>query len=157
MSGGAESQVRRAGAEDAGELARLLHAFNVEYDEPTPPPETLAERLRELLAGDAVVALLADRPAAGVAVLRLRPALWTRAADAYLEELYVVPERRRQGLGRALLEQALATARGAGADHFELTTAETDTEARTLYESVGMTNFEGSPDGPRMLYYELDL
>ena len=44
-----------------------------------------------------------------------------------------------------------------GANHFELTTGETDTEARTLYESRGFTNREGAPDGPRMLYYELDL
>lgn len=157
MLEGDAPEIRRAVAGDAGELARLLHAFNTEYDEPTPPREALAERLRELLAGGSVVALLAGRPAAGVAVLRLRPALWTLAADAYLEELYVVPERRRHGLGRALLEEAMATAREAGADHFELTTAEADVEARGLYESVGMTNFEGSPDGPRMLYYEIDL
>ncbi|HXS47201.1 MAG TPA: GNAT family N-acetyltransferase, partial [Solirubrobacterales bacterium] len=79
------------------------------------------------------------------------------ATDVYLEELYVVPEQRGHGFGRALLEAAMAAAREAGADHFELTTGETDTEARTLYESSGLTNREGGPDGPRMLYYEIDL
>src|SRR5690348_9121311 len=100
-----DTQVRRAGVGDAAEVAGLLHAFNREYDEPTPPVTTLAERLRELLAGESFVALLAGRPAAGVAVLRLRPSLWSPAEDAYLEELYVVPERRGHGLGRALLEE----------------------------------------------------
>jgi ribosomal protein S18 acetylase RimI-like enzyme len=54
-------------------------------------------------------------------------------------------------------EAAMEVARAAGADHFELTTAEADEAARSLYESFGMTNREGGPNGPRMLYYELDL
>jgi GNAT superfamily N-acetyltransferase len=157
MESSPESEVRRAGIEDAEEVAGLLHDFNSEYGEPTPPLRVLAERLRGLLADDSFVALLAGRPALGVAVLRLRPALWSSGADAYLEELYVVPRRRRRGIGRRLLESAMATARGAGADHFELTTAEADIAARSLYESFGMTNREGGPDGPPMLYYELDL
>jgi ribosomal protein S18 acetylase RimI-like enzyme len=157
MENGAEIEVRRAGIEDAAEAARLLRAFNAEYEEPSPPLPVLAERMRGLLSGDSFVVLLAGRPALGIAVLRLRRALWSSGADAYLEELYVVPEQRRRGFGRRLLESAAAAARRAGADHFELTTAETDTEARALYESFGMTNHEGGPGGPRMLYYELDL
>lgn len=51
----------------------------------------------------------------------------------------------------------IATAREAGADHFELTTGEDDRAAIALYESRSFTNREGGPDGPRMLYYELDL
>jgi GNAT superfamily N-acetyltransferase len=150
--------IREAGAGDAARVARLLHDFNVEYDDPTPPIPALAERVGELLAERAIVVLLAgDEPPSGVALLRLRPALWSRANDAYLEELYVVPERRGEGIGRALLEAAIGAARDAGADHLELTTGETDVEARGLYESRGFSNREGGPDGPRMLYYELDL
>lgn len=90
-------------------------------------------------------------------MLRIKPSLWSQAADAYLEELYVTPEQRGKGIGKALLKAAIDTAREAGADHFELTTGETDKEARGLYESFNLTNREGGPDGPRMLYYELDL
>jgi GNAT superfamily N-acetyltransferase len=150
-------EIHRAGVEDAGDVAQLLHDFNTEYDDPTPAVPVLAERVGELLAEEAIVVLLADRPPTGLAVLRLKPSLWSRAADAYLEELYVIPDQRGKGIGKALLKAALATAREAGADHFELTTGETDTEARALYESFNLTNREGAPDGPRMLYYEIDL
>jgi ribosomal protein S18 acetylase RimI-like enzyme len=69
----------------------------------------------------------------------------------------VVPGRRGEGLGRALLDAALDAAREAGAPHIELTTSEDDTEALALYESSGFTNREGGPDGPRMLYFEREL
>ena len=151
------NRIRRAGASDAGDVARLLNDFNTEYDEPTPGVAALAERVAELLAGDQIVVLLAGEPPLGLALLRIRPSLWSTAADAYLEELYVAPAHRGHGHGRALLEAAIETAREAGADHFELTTGETDTAARALYESFNLTNREGAPDGPRMLYYELDL
>lgn len=151
------SEIRRAGVEDTVDVARLLHDFNTEYDDPTPPVPVLAERVRELLADEAIIVLLAGAPPVGLALFRIRPSLWTTANDVYLEELYVVPEQRGQGIGRALLEAAIDAAREVGADHFELTTGETDTAARALYESFNLTNREGAPNGPRMLYYELDL
>ncbi|HEY2335096.1 MAG TPA: GNAT family N-acetyltransferase [Solirubrobacterales bacterium] len=151
------NEIRRADESDAGGVARLLHDFNAEYDDPTPGVTALTERLGELLAEGAITVLLAGNPPAGFALFRIRPSLCSQAGDAYLEELYVVPAQRGHGIGRALLDTAIDAAREAGADHFELTTGETDKEARSLYESRGFTNREGAPDGPRMLYYELDL
>jgi GNAT superfamily N-acetyltransferase len=151
------SEIRRASEVDAAAIAQLLHDFNNEYEDYTPGVPALTERLGELLAKDAIIVLLAGNPPAGFALFRLRPSLWAKAADAYLEELYVVPKHRRQGIGRALLEASINAAREAGANHFELTTGETDKEARALYESRGFTNHEGAPGGPRMLYYEIDL
>jgi ribosomal protein S18 acetylase RimI-like enzyme len=157
MSASGSHRIRGAGVEDATDVAQLLHDFNTEYDDPTPTVPVLAERVRELLVDGAIVVLLAGQPPVGLAVLRMKPSLWSEAADAYLEELYAIPEQRGKGIGKALLTAAIDTAREAGADHFELTTGETDTEARGLYESFNLTNREGAPDGPRMLYYELDL
>jgi ribosomal protein S18 acetylase RimI-like enzyme len=151
------SEIHRADEADASVVAQLLHDFNSEYEDYTPGVPALSERIGELLAEDAITVLLAGDPPAGFALFRLRPSLWAKASDAYLEELYVIPEHRRQGIGRALLEASIETARVAGANHFELTTGETDKEARALYESHGFTNHEGAPNGPRMLYYELDL
>jgi ribosomal protein S18 acetylase RimI-like enzyme len=137
-------------------IGRLLHDFNTEYDEPTPPPEALAERFRELLAGDTVVLLGGSGPD-GIAVLRLRPAIWTTELECYLAELYVVPDKRGQGLGRALMEAAMDAARAEGATYMDLGTSEDDVAARALYESLGFSNREGKPDGPVNFYYEREL
>jgi GNAT superfamily N-acetyltransferase len=153
----AQSEIRRASESDATAIAQLLHDFNTEYEEPTPGVPTLTKRIRELLANGEITVLLADDPPLGLALFRTRPSLWSTAADVYLEELYVIPERRGQGIGGALLDTAIKAAREMGANHFELTTGETDTAARALYESRSFTNGEGATNGPRMLYYELDL
>jgi GNAT superfamily N-acetyltransferase len=150
-------EVRRAGPEDAAEVARLLHDFNAEFDEPAPPVPVLTERARELLAEGVVTVLLAGGGPEGLAQFRLLRSIWSGGLDAYLEELYVVPARRGRGIGRALLEATMALAREEGATRIDLNTGETDTAARALYESVGFTNREGGEDGPAMLYYEREL
>jgi GNAT superfamily N-acetyltransferase len=147
--------VRRAQAADADTIGRLLHDFNTEYDDVTPGPRAIADRVRELLEAGELTALLAGDDE-GLAVLRFRPGLWSKL-ECYLAELYVVPERRGQGLGRALMEAAIEFARDRGADHMELNTSEDDVAARALYERLGFTNREGRPDGPVMYYYEREL
>jgi ribosomal protein S18 acetylase RimI-like enzyme len=149
--------VRAASAADAHTFGRLLHAFNVEFGESTPPADVIAERAAPLIENGELTVLFAGEGPDGLAVLRFRPSVYTGALDAYLEELYVVPERRGRGLGRALLEAAMSRAREHGAAHIDLGTSEDDLAARALYESAGFTNREGGPEGPRMLYYERDL
>jgi ribosomal protein S18 acetylase RimI-like enzyme len=142
---------------DAVTVGRLLHDFNREFDEPTPGPDQLADRVRQLLAEGQTAVLLGGAGPDGLAVLRFRPAIWTDALECYLAELYVTPGRRGQGLGRALMRATLALARSRGADHIELGTSESDVAARALYESLGFSNREGRPDGPLTYYYELEL
>src|SRR5260221_6478857 len=149
--------VRVAGRADAEAVGRLLHDFNSEYDEPTPGPERLAERIRLLLAGGDTTVLLGGTGPEGVAVLRFRAAIWSDAPESYLAELYVVPASRGRGLGRALMETAIEVARSRGADHMDLGTSEGDVAARSLYESLGFINREGGPDGPITYFYERDL
>jgi len=149
--------VRQAGPDDAQDVARLLHDFNTEFDEPTPEVRVLSDRARALLGNGEMTVLLAGDGPDGLAQIRFRPSVWTGALDAYIEELYVVPELRGRGIGRTLLEAAMEVARLRGATHIDLTTGETDTAARRLYESVGFTNREGGEDGPAMLYYEREL
>jgi ribosomal protein S18 acetylase RimI-like enzyme len=150
-------QVRQATAEDAAAIARLLHDFNLEFLEPTPGVEALTEHSRRLLEEGEMAVLLAGDGPDGISLLRFRPSVWTGEPEAHLQELYVVPPLRGQGIGRALLEQTLEFARAAGATGIDLNTGETDTAARALYESMGFTNKEGSPDGPSMLFYEREL
>ena len=147
--------VRRAQVEDADAVAQLLYDFNTEYDEPTPEPPELARRLRELMGGDTIVLLAGDGPD-GLAVLRFRLSIWSSGKECYVAELYVVPERRGNGLGRALMETAIEVARGEGADWMDLGTSEDDVAARALYESLGFVNREG-PEGPITYFYEREL
>lgn len=157
MSGGPDLTVRRAELADADAAGRLLHDFNREFDEPTPGPDILADRVRLLLTEGRNAVLLGGTGPDGLAVLRFRPAIWSEALECYLAELYVVPDRRGHGLGRALMDAALELARREGAGHMDLGTSEADTAARALYESLGFTNRDGGSDGPVSLYYEREL
>jgi ribosomal protein S18 acetylase RimI-like enzyme len=152
-----DRSVRVAGGEDILAVARLLHDFNAEYGEPSPPPPELAARIAALLeAGDTFVVVGGSGPDA-VAVVRCRPALWSPGRECYLAELYVVPPLRGRGLGRAVLQAAMDEARRRGADRMDLGTSETDVAARRLYEAMGFTNREGGAGGPVMYVYERDL
>ena len=157
--GSDEIAVRRATRGDAAEVARLLHDFQAEFDEPSPGLEALTERYEDLISKREMVVLLAGGGPDGFAQLRFRPWVYSAGQNAhsYLEELYVVPSLRGRGIGRALLEAAMEAARAEGATHMELGTSEDDTAALALYESAGFTNREGSPDGPVMLFYEREL
>lgn len=151
-----EIQVREAQVGDAAAIARLLHDFNTEYQEPTPPVAELARNAERMLREREMKVLLAGGGPDGLALLRFRPSVWTMQREAYLQELYVVPALRGRGIGQALMEAVLATCREHDAAWIELNTGEADLAARGLYEKLGFTNEEG-PQGMAMLYYELEL
>jgi len=157
VSDAAQPAVRVAGAADADAIGRLLHDFNREYDDPTPGAAALARRIRTLLAGGDTIVLLAEPGPAGLAVLRLRLSIWSEGLECYLAELYVVPDLRGRGIGRALMLAAMDAARAYGADHMDLGTSEDDVAARGLYESLGFDNRECKPGGPINFYYEREL
>ncbi|CAN5571706.1 hypothetical protein BH20ACT19_BH20ACT19_07700 [soil metagenome] len=149
---------RIAAEADSKEVGALLHRFNTEFDELSPGADVLEPRVREHIERDLSVFVLAGPPHVGVAQLRFRDYLFTGAPTCYLEELYVVPDQRGEGHGRALVEAATSAARGRGATTIELGTATNDYAARGLYESLGFSNLEraGEPD-TAMLYYEREL
>jgi ribosomal protein S18 acetylase RimI-like enzyme len=152
-----EHRVRQATAADAEEIARLLHDFQTEFSEPVPDREVLATRAADYIESGEITVLLGGAGPDALAELRFRKSLMTGELDAYLEELYVAPAKRGEGLGRAMLEAAMQTARTMGATHMDLGTSEDDVAALALYESAGFTNREGRPDGPIMFFYERDL
>lgn len=145
---------------DGVAAAQLLHDFNVEYGEPAPPPQELAARLAELVGGGHVTVLLAREretgAAVGVVVMRVQPSVWSRAQEAYLAELYVVPSQRGRGYGRELITEAMRVAREHGADYAFVVTSEDDLLAQRLYEAAGFRRTEGE-GGPLILAYERDL
>ncbi len=150
------STPRLATADDADELARLLHDFNSEFGTPSPGPDVLAPRLRSLLAGDRTFAIVAGRPAVAVALVTMRPNVWYAGLVALLDELYVVPRLRGRGIGSTVLEFVVSVSRSRGVDLVEINVDEGDVDARRFYERHGFASTEpGSTE--HSLYYFREL
>jgi ribosomal protein S18 acetylase RimI-like enzyme len=81
--------------------------------------------------------------------------VWRAGHDCLLEDLFVDPSARRAGLGRALLDAAIARARERDCRRVELDTAETNEAARALYGAAGFS--EEAYEGGRALFLRLRL
>jgi len=147
---------RVATPDDAAELARLLHDFNTEFGWPSPGADVLAERLRVLLVGDETFALLVGAPAVALALVTLRPNVWYEGPVAVLDELYVEPAQRSQGIGAAVIEQFLIEAGDRGVSLIEINVDEPDVDAQRFYRRHGFSETDG-PDGDRAFYFYLEL
>ena len=62
---------------------------------------------------------------------------WSLTQHCYLEDLYVTPEVRGTGAGRALIEAVYREADDRGADRVYWLTHESNTYARALYDRIG--------------------
>ena len=147
---------RLATVSESEDLARLLHDFNTEFDTPSPGVEFLAERLRELLAGDATFAIVAGTPPVAVALVTLRPNVWYVGPVALLDELYVEPHLRSRGIGSAIVDLLVSTCRQRGVGLIEINVDEGDVDAQRFYERQGFAATEvGSSE--RAFYYFQEL
>ncbi|MEW1981253.1 GNAT family N-acetyltransferase [Citricoccus sp. NPDC079358] len=145
---------RRAGPGQAGVVGRLLHEFNTEFGSPTPSAEDFTARFGTLLVSDDVLVLLAGSTTAptGFAFLTLRPTPYGDGPLAQLEELYVRPGQRGQGLGTELLLDAIEHVRARGSAEMHINVDEIDEDTRRFYERHGFTNIQPGEDY-RMLCY----
>ncbi len=64
------------------------------------------------------------------------PATWARGDYCYLEDLFVIPEVRGTGTGRALIEAVYDAAAELGCANVYWLTHETNVEARKLYDRI---------------------
>lgn len=149
--------VRQATSQDAPSIACMLHDFNTEFSEPTPGPDVLSRRVLAFIESGAMTYLLGGDGPDGFAQLSFRPSVWAEEHVGYIEELYVVPDRRGQGVGRDIMNAVLELARKRGAAGIEVVTGEDDTAARRLYESVGFANEIEGEENARALFYELNF
>jgi len=67
-----------------------------------------------------------------------------------LNDLYVEPNNRKQGIGEALIKTAMDFAKGDGATYVQLETAVDNYTAQSLYETIGFQKQE--PDTEYFLY-----
>jgi len=147
---------RLATVDDADVVARLLHDFNTEFDTPSPGADVLARRLRRLLGGDSTFAVLGGEPPIAVGLVTLRTNVWYEGRVALLDEMYVEPSRRGQGIGSEVIELVLATCRARAVDLVEINVDERDVDAQRFYERHGF--HAADPDtGERAFYFELEL
>ena len=146
--------VRQAGPADADVVAPLFDAYRQFYEQPSDP--ALARRfIAERLERAESVVFLAERDGRAVGFVQLYPLFSSTAARPrrlwLLNDLFVAPEARGSGVGRALLARARRLAEATGATGLELATARSNTAAQRLYESVGYRRDDA------FLRYELGL
>jgi GNAT superfamily N-acetyltransferase len=97
-----------------------------------------AEAWRRLLARDGVYGLGAKTGGGlvGIAHYLFHASTWARNV-CYLQDLFVAPEMRGQGVARALIEAVADAARAKGAERFYWLTQEQNAVARALYDKLG--------------------
>ncbi|CAL96325.1 GNAT family N-acetyltransferase [Azoarcus olearius] len=135
---------RLATLADLDVVAPLFDAYRQFYQQDADP--ALAARfIRARLENGESVILLASTESQGiVGFCQLYPTFCSvEAKPIYsLYDLFVRPEARRCGAGRALLQAAEKLAAANGKARMDLTTARTNTAAQSAYESLGWVRDE---------------
>ena len=111
--------IRKIPARDAASAMPLLEAQYRDHGIDMKGPRLL-KAVRKLLDGHGLVFIALDPQPIGIAVLAWEWSLERAGRQAWLEELYVSPGRRGQGIGRKLLVHSFAAARKAGCVSIEL-------------------------------------
>ena len=106
--------------------------------------------------GEFLLGFVGEEPA-GFVQLRWRWAVWTRALDGWLEDLFVSERYRRSGMGRALGEAAIERARELGCVRLELDVDADNDAALALYRSLGFSDTPKGPAGSRLMGIRVDL
>ena len=132
--------MRPARPEEAAAVAAMFNALN-SMDGPPPPVAMTADAVRrDLLGADPRATLLVAELDGALVGFVTGNAVYDsmRAADAFfLNDLYVVPEARRRGAGRALVARLAAVARQRGAGCLWWGVDLGDDEAMRFYEALG--------------------
>lgn len=142
----------QAGLDHLDLLAPLFDAYRVFYKQPSDLEAARSYLWARLSRLESVV-FLAISGETGLGFTQLYPSFASVSLGRVwiLYDLYVAPEARRQGIGRALMERAREFAQATGAVGMELTTAVDNRPGQALYESLGWVRDEA------FYYYELAL
>lgn len=132
--------IREATPEDVPVILELVHALAV-YEKEPDAVKASEQDLHEALFGDDHVARchLAEHQGAvvGFALWYRTFSTWTGRPGLWLEDLFVRPEARGTGLGKALLVELARTAEAHGWTRFEWWVLDWNTPAQGFYRSLG--------------------
>jgi ribosomal protein S18 acetylase RimI-like enzyme len=98
-----------------------------------------ATALRDIVASPAVTVLLAKSEGTIVGTTSLVVFRIPTGVRAWIEDVIVDPAAGRQGIGTALVREAVARAQKVGARSVDLTTRPSRVAAGNLYEKAGFT------------------
>ena len=132
--------IRRAERADADTLFSLITAL-AEFEHLPPPDEDARARLTEHGFGERpkFEAWLAEWEGVpvGYAFIFETYSTFLARPTLYLEDLFVLPEHRKKGIGRALLRFCIQTAHERGCGRMEWTCLDWNTNAQKVYEGLG--------------------
>lgn len=130
--------VRRATPADLDLVAPLFDAYRQFYS-CTPDPDAARRFLGERLERGESVVFVAELDGKAVGFVQLYPTFTSIGAKRawVLNDLYVAPDARRRGVGRALMDAARKMAEETGAVWLELATAKDNATAQALYRRCG--------------------
>jgi GNAT superfamily N-acetyltransferase len=137
--------VRPVVSTDEGPWLELFHGY-VTFYEASVPEDVIALTWQRLLARDdnmlALIATDETGRALGIAALVFHRSTWAATWYCYLEDLFVAPDARGLGVGRALIEAAYEEADRRGATRTYWATQGKNATARALYDRIGqLTDF----------------
>ena len=128
--------IRDIAAPDAPAWRRLWAYYLAFYKTSVPAAVTDATWARMLDPASSLFGRAATRDGAmiGFAIALVHEGTWTAAPVCYLEDLYVDPAARGGGVGKALLQDLVDSARAHGWSRLYWHTAESNATARGLYD-----------------------
>ena len=134
--------LRNAELRDVGAIVQLIRDL-AEFEQLTHLLQVTPEKLRPQLFGErpAAEALVAERGGEVVAFALFFTNFSTFLAQPglYLEDLYVKPEHRGAGIGRALLKRLAALANERQYGRFEWSVLDWNENAIRFYQGMGAT------------------
>src|SRR5881227_2379603 len=140
MKGLADLQIRPVRVEDLPiilELIRDLATYERAPDEVTATEQQLVDVLfGERPAAEVLLAFEGESPV-GFAVYFYNFSTWLGRAGLYLEDLFVKPEKRGKGYGRALLIDLAKIARDRGCGRMEWAVLNWNEPAIKFYRTLG--------------------
>jgi ribosomal protein S18 acetylase RimI-like enzyme len=137
--------VRQASVHDLDTVAALFNAYRRFYGQPGDLERARAFLRERFAHHESVILLACDDSCGAPGFTQLYPLFSSvRCARTYLlNDLFVLPSARRQGVGTRLLTAAAAFARANGATSLSLSTAVDNTAAQKLYEALGWKRDSG--------------